>query len=101
MTEPRSEGAWGYGLATLSEPGDRVLDTWFPDPQLGGDAPGEPGTRLLGQNEAPHELAAATGRDERRGVRAVAALCVIGSLAEPPADAHDAYLRLQLLSHRL
>ena len=28
-------------------------------------------------------------------------LTVIGSLAEPPADAHDAYLRLHLLSHRL
>ena len=28
-------------------------------------------------------------------------LTVIGSLADPPADAHDAYLRLHLLSHRL
>jgi 2,3,4,5-tetrahydropyridine-2,6-dicarboxylate N-succinyltransferase len=28
-------------------------------------------------------------------------LTVIGSLAEPPADAHDGYLRLHLLSHRL
>ena len=25
----------------------------------------------------------------------------IGSLADPPIDAHDAYLRLHLLSHRL
>jgi 2,3,4,5-tetrahydropyridine-2-carboxylate N-succinyltransferase len=101
MTEPRNEGAWGYGLATLSDNGDRVLDTWFPEPRLGSDAPGEPGTRLLEQDEAPHELAAATGRDERRGVRSVAVLTVIGSLAEPPADAYDGYLRLHLLSHRL
>jgi 2,3,4,5-tetrahydropyridine-2,6-dicarboxylate N-succinyltransferase len=101
MTQARSEGAWGYGLATLSEPGDRVLDTWFPEPQLGTEAPGEPGTRVLGPNEGPHELAAAAGRDERRGVRSVAVLTVIGSLAEPPADAHDGYLRLHLLSHRL
>ena len=40
MTEASEQGAWGYGLATLSESGDRVLDTWFPEPQLGlDDAP--------------------------------------------------------------
>ena len=59
-----------------------MLDTWFPEPQLGGGAPGEPGTRMLGPNEGPPELAAAAGRDERRGVRSVAVLTVIGSLAE-------------------
>ena len=102
MTEPTQQGAWGYGLATLSEPGGRVLDTWFPEPHIGlEDAPGAPGTRILGQNEGPYDLAAATGRDERRGVRTVVVLTVIGSLAEPPADAHDAYLRLHLLSGRL
>jgi 2,3,4,5-tetrahydropyridine-2,6-dicarboxylate N-succinyltransferase len=100
MTEPTKQGAWGYGLATISD-ADRVLDTWFPDPQLGGDAPAAPGSHRPGQNEGPADLAAATGRDERRGVRAVVVLSVIGSLAEPPADAHDAYLRLHLLSHRL
>jgi 2,3,4,5-tetrahydropyridine-2-carboxylate N-succinyltransferase len=101
MMQRRDEGAWGYGVATLSDADDRVLDTWFPEPRLGGDAPGEPGTKLLGQNESPDELAAATGRDERRGVRSVAVLTVIGSLADAPADAYDAYLRLHLLSHRL
>jgi len=101
MSSPRTEGAWGYGLATLSEPGDRVLDTWFPEPQLGGEAPGAPGTRILGPNEGPYELAAAVGRDDRRGARTIAVVCVVESLAEPPADAHDGYLRLHLLSHRL
>ena len=101
MSEATTQGAWGYGLATISEPGDRVLDTWFPDPQLGGEAPGGPGTRALGQHEGPPELAGVSGRDERRGVRLVPVLTVIGSLADPPADAHDAYLRLHLLSHRL
>jgi 2,3,4,5-tetrahydropyridine-2-carboxylate N-succinyltransferase len=101
MSEPTTQGAWGHGLATISEPGDRVLDTWFPEPCLSGEPPGEPGTRILGQNEGPHQLAAATGRDERRGVRTVVVLTVIPSLAEPPADAYDAYLRLHLLSHRL
>ena len=102
MTGPTQQGAWGYGLATLSEPGDRVLDTWFPEPQLGlQDVPGDAGTRTLGPNEGPHELAAAAGSDERRGVRSAVVLCVVGSLAEPPADVYDAYLRLHLLSHRL
>jgi 2,3,4,5-tetrahydropyridine-2,6-dicarboxylate N-succinyltransferase len=92
MMEAMQQGAWGYGLATLSEPGGRVLDTWFPEPHLGpADAP----------REAPRELEAAAGRDERRRVRTEVVLTVIGSLAEPPADAQDAYLRLHLLSHRL
>src|SRR5215204_32971 len=99
MTEGLTQGAWGYGLATIAEPGDRVLDAWFPEPHLGTEPPGEP--RRMGQNEGPHELAAATGRDERRGVRTVVVLTVIGSLADPLAGAHDGYLRLHLLSHRL
>ena len=77
MTGPTQQGAWGYGLATLSEPGDRVLDTWFPEPQLGlQDVPGDAGTRTLGPNEGPHDLAAAAGSDERRGVRTAVVLCV-------------------------
>jgi 2,3,4,5-tetrahydropyridine-2-carboxylate N-succinyltransferase len=100
MTAPADSGAWGYGLATLSEPSARVLDTWFPEPSL-ARAGGEPGTTVLGADDTPDELAAAAGRDERRGVRTVAVRTVIGSLAEPPADAHDGYLRLHLLSHRL
>ena len=78
-----------------------MLDTWYPEPRLGTAAPAGGRDALLGENEAPHELAAAAGRDERRGVRSVVVLTVIGSLAEPPADAYDAYLRLHLLSHRL
>ena len=87
MTETLTDGAWATGLATLA--GERVLDAYFPEPHLGLDG-------------AP---AAATGdavaEDERRGVRTVPVTTVIGSLAEPPADAADAYLRLHLLSHRL
>ena len=40
MTEALTQGAWGYGLATIAEPDDRVLDTWYPDPQLGTEPPG-------------------------------------------------------------
>jgi 2,3,4,5-tetrahydropyridine-2-carboxylate N-succinyltransferase len=36
-----------------------------------------------------------------RGLRTVAMLVVIDSLADPPKDAFDVYLRLHLLSHRL
>jgi 2,3,4,5-tetrahydropyridine-2-carboxylate N-succinyltransferase len=85
----RREGAWAHGLATLA--GDTVLDTWYPDPRLGAGAPGAP----------PAGLVEAAGEDARRGVRTVPVLTVIDSLAEPPADAQDAYLRLHLLSHRL
>ena len=41
-----TQGAWGYGLATLSDPGGRVLDTWYPAPRLGAvDAPTAPRRR--------------------------------------------------------
>ncbi|MEU1692113.1 2,3,4,5-tetrahydropyridine-2,6-dicarboxylate N-succinyltransferase, partial [Streptomyces hirsutus] len=44
---------------------------------------------------------AAVGQDARRGVEVVAVRTVISSLDEKPIDAHDVYLRLHLLSHRL
>jgi 2,3,4,5-tetrahydropyridine-2,6-dicarboxylate N-succinyltransferase len=101
MTAAIEEGAWGDGLATVTEAG-RVLDTWYPAPAVGSrDGAGVAGTRELGINAAPPELAAAARRDERRGVRTVPVRTVIASLAEPPRDAQDAYLRLHLLSNRL
>jgi 2,3,4,5-tetrahydropyridine-2-carboxylate N-succinyltransferase len=90
VTEPLHEGAWGSGLATLA--GERVLDAYFPEPHLGlGGAPGGPGTR---HTDEP-------ARDARRGVQTIPVVTVIGSLADPPGDPYDAYLRLHLLSHRL
>jgi len=101
MTAPIDEGAWGDGLATVTEAG-RVLDTWYPAPVLGSaDGAGGPGTRELGINAAPPDLAAAARRDERRGVRIIPVRTVIESLARPPEDTQDAYLRLHLLSNRL
>jgi 2,3,4,5-tetrahydropyridine-2,6-dicarboxylate N-succinyltransferase len=87
MTEYRTEGASATGVATLS--GDRVLDVYYPEPRIG--AWGPPGTRPVGQ-AAP---------DEDRRVRSLPVETSIASLADPPADAYDAYLRLHLLSHRL
>ena len=89
------QGATGIGLATFAD-GGRVLDTFYPEPRLGDG--GESGTREI---EPPAEWAAATGEDERREVRVAAVETTIADLAEPPRDAHDAYLRLHLLSHRL
>ncbi|MCV6967999.1 2,3,4,5-tetrahydropyridine-2,6-dicarboxylate N-succinyltransferase [Mycobacterium bohemicum] len=91
-------GAVGIGLATLAADGS-ILDTWFPAPEL--TAEGTSATTRLDQPDAPPDLAALTGRDEDRGTQTVVVRTVIGSLDDVAADAHDAYLRLHLLSHRL
>jgi 2,3,4,5-tetrahydropyridine-2-carboxylate N-succinyltransferase len=103
MTDFRAPGAAGVGLATLADDGT-VLDTWFPAPELTAQA--EPaGTRRLTAQEAEQALGAAApkalGADPRRGVEVVAVRTVIASTDDKPLDAHDAYLRLHLLSHRL
>ncbi|GAY16174.1 2,3,4,5-tetrahydropyridine-2,6-dicarboxylate N-succinyltransferase [Mycobacterium sp. shizuoka-1] len=90
--------AAGVGLATITEDGT-VLDTWFPDPELGAYSPS--GSTILTADDAPEDLAAAAGADPARGVRTVVVRTVIADLAEKPADTYDAYLRLHLLSHRL
>ncbi|WP_204044891.1 2,3,4,5-tetrahydropyridine-2,6-dicarboxylate N-succinyltransferase [Acrocarpospora phusangensis] len=95
--DPGTTGAYGTGLATIAADGT-VLDTWFPAPALG--EPSSIGTRRLSAEEAG-ELAGLAGPDPARGVEVVAVYVGIGKLAEAPADAHDAYLRLHLLSSRL
>ncbi|MGN9839378.1 2,3,4,5-tetrahydropyridine-2,6-dicarboxylate N-succinyltransferase [Nonomuraea sp. H19] len=95
--DPTSTGAFGVGLATIAADGT-VLDTWFPAPEL-GEAPLS-GTERLSADEAG-ELASLTGHDAARGVEVVAVRTGIAKLSEAPADAHDAYLRLHLLSARL
>ncbi|MFJ7070651.1 2,3,4,5-tetrahydropyridine-2,6-dicarboxylate N-succinyltransferase [Streptomyces sp. NPDC101115] len=102
-TAPRTTGAVAAGLATIAGDGT-VLDTWFPAPEL-TDAPGHAGTERLDADAAVNALgegaAKALGVDARRGVEVVAVRTVIASLDDKPLDAHDAYLRLHLLSHRL
>ncbi|MFZ9628061.1 MAG: 2,3,4,5-tetrahydropyridine-2,6-dicarboxylate N-succinyltransferase [Ilumatobacteraceae bacterium] len=81
--------AWGRGLATIADDG-AVLDTWFREVGLGDET-------------APESFAdytAAERRDDVRGVTIRAVRCAIDTDAKP-VDAHDAYLRLHLLSHRL
>ncbi|MEV0584913.1 2,3,4,5-tetrahydropyridine-2,6-dicarboxylate N-succinyltransferase [Nonomuraea sp. NPDC050310] len=88
-------GAHGVGLATIAADGT-VLDTWFPVFALG-----EAGFTGTERPADPGEFAAAVGPDPQRGVEVVAVRTAIAKLSEPPADAHDAYLRLHLLSGRL
>jgi 2,3,4,5-tetrahydropyridine-2,6-dicarboxylate N-succinyltransferase len=81
--------AWGWGLASVHESG-QVLDTYFPDPALGGPE----------EERQPQDLEDAAGFDELRGVRTEVRLVEV-DLDAPPVDTSDAYLRLHLLSHRL
>ncbi|MGW3246650.1 2,3,4,5-tetrahydropyridine-2,6-dicarboxylate N-succinyltransferase [Streptomyces sp. NPDC001070] len=99
----RATGAVAAGLATIADDGT-VLDTWFPAPELVA-APGPAGTERLTAEQAAELLGEAApralGPDPRRGVEVVAVRTVIASTDDKPLDAHDAYLRLHLLSHRL
>ncbi|RLL70153.1 2,3,4,5-tetrahydropyridine-2,6-dicarboxylate N-succinyltransferase [Streptomyces sp. Z26] len=99
----RTTGAVAAGLATVADDGT-VLDTWYPAPAL-ADAAEPAGTERLTAERAAELLGAdapkALGPDPRRGVEVVAVRTVIGSLDDKPLDAHDVYLRLHLLSHRL
>ncbi|WP_328732712.1 2,3,4,5-tetrahydropyridine-2,6-dicarboxylate N-succinyltransferase [Streptomyces caniferus] len=103
VSASRTTGAVAAGLATVTSDGT-VLDTWFPAPELIG-APGPAGTEHLDDERATELLGAAAlkaiGPDPVRDVEVVAVRTVIASLDDKPLDAHDAYLRLHLLSHRL
>ena len=100
--DPETTGAQGVGLATVADDGT-VLDAWFPHPKL--DDGRVPGTRRLSEQEAVDELGAGVsallGPDPGRTVEVVAVRTGLLSLAAPPADTYDVYLRLHLLSTRL
>ncbi len=101
----KAPGAVGVGLATVT-PDGTVLDTWYPAPELTAPgAAGPAGTIRLAVDEATSYLGAdaaiAIGADEMRGVEVFAVRTQIPDLSAAPADTHDVYLRLQLLSGRL
>ncbi|MGP4113829.1 2,3,4,5-tetrahydropyridine-2,6-dicarboxylate N-succinyltransferase [Streptomyces sp. 4N509B] len=102
--DPRTTGAVAAGLATLRTDGT-VLDTWYPTPVLTTEPDGPAGTERLTPERAAELLGEAApralGPDPRRGVEVVAVRTVIAALDDKPLDAHDIYLRLHLLSHRL
>jgi 2,3,4,5-tetrahydropyridine-2-carboxylate N-succinyltransferase len=93
VVDVSERNGWGYGLATTG-PGDRLLDTWYPEPQLGRPA------ATTGPNHALTALTGARGAAADRGVRVDVVLTEI-DLDAAPAGVADAYLRLHLLSHRL
>ncbi|OZD36860.1 2,3,4,5-tetrahydropyridine-2,6-dicarboxylate N-succinyltransferase [Rhodococcus sp. 06-156-3] len=93
-----AQGASAIGLANITT-GGVVLDTWYPSPELGDYT--DSGTTRLDGADIPAELAALVGPDEARGVDVVAVRTTIASVDDAPVDAHDVYLRLHLLSHRL
>ncbi len=87
--------AWGAGLATVSH--DQVLDVWYPAGALGlGTATAEEVAAA-----ADAGLPALAGPRALPDVRTEVVEVSIGSLADPPKDTADAYLRLHLLSHRM
>lgn len=85
--------AWGHGLATIASDGT-VLDTWYPNPQL-GEAPKSDALWVV-----PKELDALVGEDKRRIVRLEVVRTEV-DLDLPVLNTADAYLRLHLLSHLL
>jgi len=88
--------AWGAGLATVSN--DQVLDVWYPGGSLGlGPATAEGMAVLV----ADAGLPAMVGPRALPGLRTEVVEVYLESLADPPKDTADAYLRLHLLSHRL
>jgi len=97
---PTTGGALGAGLATFSDDG-QVLDTWFVNPELGDQS--TTGTEVLSPGAVEDALGqtVAIGRDEIRRVVTKGVATTIADLQAPPIDAHDVYLRLHLLSHRL
>jgi 2,3,4,5-tetrahydropyridine-2-carboxylate N-succinyltransferase len=102
VTAPAARSAVAAGLATVTASGT-VLDTWYPAPALGAE--GATGTQQLGTLELEAELgtefSGLVRSDDARGVEVIGVRTTIADLDAPPADTHDVYLRLQLLSHRL
>lgn len=96
-------GAQAEGIANIAADGT-VLDTWYPTPNLcpwdEGKIPESETVRLGAQHLTPQMLSL-VGLDEDRMVEQVAVRTTIKDLSEPAIDAHDVYLRLHLLSHRL
>lgn len=96
-------GAKAQGIANIASDGT-ILDTWYQAPEVtyfdDDDAP-ESGTVRLGAQDLTPRMLSLVGLDEDRMVEQVAVHTVIRDLSQPAIDAHDVYLRLHLLSHRL
>jgi 2,3,4,5-tetrahydropyridine-2,6-dicarboxylate N-succinyltransferase len=123
----RTFAAFGIGLATRTADAGTILDTWYPVVGTGGDAGGAVAlAQAVGYRggTGTFELDATTLRGSELAARDEVATAVAGvtadtaipaptrtvrvpvatfveDLAAAPVDAHDVYLRLHLLSHRM
>ncbi len=70
----------------------QVLDVWFPEPQLGP---------VPDDHAVPPRLTSLAGHDPVRDTTRKVLQVMADDLAVPPRDTAEAWLRLQLLSHRL
>ncbi|AOZ72426.1 2,3,4,5-tetrahydropyridine-2,6-dicarboxylate N-succinyltransferase [Boudabousia tangfeifanii] len=86
--------AYATGLASVTYEG-KVLEVWYPEPKLANEAP-----QTNPDQELADKLATATNEDDARHVR-TEVVFTVSNLAEAVTDTADAYLRLQVLSHRL
>ncbi|AEX43954.1 putative succinyltransferase [Corynebacterium diphtheriae HC01] len=93
-------GATAIGIANIAMNGE-VLDTWYPTPELVPTSTSPSYSERLGAQDLPPKLLSLVRLDEDRLVEQVAVRTHIGDLDTPPIDAHDVFLRLHLLSHRL
>lgn len=94
-----SQGARAVGIANIAMNGT-VLDTWFPSPEL-LPIDGTSGTHRVSAHELSPKFLKLIGADHDRLVELVPVRTVIADLDSPPIDAHDVFLRLHLLSHRM
>lgn len=95
------QGAEGTGIANIASDGT-VLDTWFPSPTLIDATEHTPtGTTRVSARELSDHFLNLVGMDQDRLVELVPVHTSITDLSAAPVDAHDVYLRLHLLSHRL
>ncbi|GAB2508319.1 2,3,4,5-tetrahydropyridine-2,6-dicarboxylate N-succinyltransferase [Corynebacterium atrinae] len=95
-----TQGATAIGIANIAMDGT-ILDTWYPEPELVPGTGLVSGTERLGARDLPDSLLKLVLLDEDRMVEQVAVRTTIADLQASPIDAHDVYLRLHLLSHRL
>ena len=95
-----TQGATAVGIANIAMDGT-ILDTWYPEPELLDGTDLVPGTERLGAADIPDNMLKLVLLDEDRMVEQVAVRTTIADLQALPIDAHDVYLRLHLLSHRL
>ncbi|WP_175935257.1 succinyltransferase [Corynebacterium sp. Marseille-P4321] len=97
-------GAQAVGIANIAMDGT-VLDTWYPNPKLidvaTDDLEYATGTVRVSAHELSEKFLKLIGADRDRLVELVPVRTTITDLDAPAVDAHDVFLRLHLLSHRL